>query len=204
MLVCERHDNVTPIVSWTHKHQSGLMKVALDHVTTPHLMFVEHDTPLNGRDIDFGGVLDAMERDGLNLMRFYQEDFVLHDHEHLFLETEPDPDRDGAPYVKTMQWSQRPHVATTAFYRRLMDEYFGSGAVTMIEDVLHGATEFAHRKHGSGGWDEWRLGLYAPAGGFRRSLHLDGRDTDPKFPMLFRYPTGDVPFGAPHPGWDGT
>ena len=200
MLVCERIDNVTPIVSWVHKHQSGLMKTALEHVTTPFTFFVEHDTPLDGRDIDFESILETMNAEGLNLMRFHQEDSVLDVHAHLFVETEPDPARSGAPFVKTMQWSQRPHVARTSFYNRLMAEYFGSGAKTMIEDVLHGATEFAHRKPDQEGWDGWRLGLYAPPGGLRRSLHLDGRDGDPKFPMFVEY-DGEPPKGTPHPGW---
>ena len=197
MLVAERLDNVTPIVSWTHKHQSGLMKTALDHVTTPFVFFVEHDCPLDGQPIDFEGILSAMNHHDLNLMRFHHESHVLDEHRDLFFEIEPDPDRPGAPFVRTMQWSQRPHIARTAFYVRLMAEYFGDGAITMIEDVLHGVSEFAHRKQPP---EDWGLAVYAPSeGGMRRSLHLDGRSDDPKYPQKFDY-NGEAPMGAPHPG----
>lgn len=201
MLVAERADNVTPIVSWQHEHQSGLMRKALNHVTTEFVLFMEHDTPLDGQPIDFEGILRTMDSYPLNLMRFYHEASVHEHHAHLFVDIEPDnPCTPDVPFVRTMQWSQRPHVARIDFYGRLLAEYFGSGAKTMIEDVLHGITEFAHRKPNNEGWDEWRLAVYAPSeGGMRRSLHLDGRDSDPKYAMTFQYP-GEVPFGAPHPG----
>jgi anaerobic selenocysteine-containing dehydrogenase len=77
------------------------------------------------------------------------------------------------------------------------DDFFGDGAKTMIEDVLHGVSEFAHRKHPL---EDWGLAVYAPSeGGMRRSLHLDGRSDDPMYPMTFDYP-GERPQGAPRPG----
>jgi hypothetical protein len=201
MLVAERADNVTPVVSWNHIHQSGLMRKALDHVTTPFVFFVEHDCPLDGQPIDFEQIIDTMRSDHLNVMRFHHESQVIEQHAHLYLETEPLDDWPSkAPYVRTMQWSQRPHLAHTSFYRELLDEYFAPGAKTMLEEVLHGVAEFAARKQGNRAWDEWRLAVYAPReGGMRRSLHLDGRSDDPQYPMTFAYP-GERPRGAPRPG----
>jgi hypothetical protein len=198
MLVAERADNVTPVVSWTHVHQSGLMRKALEHVTTPFVFFVEHDTPLDGQPIDFEGILWTMDDYNLNLMRFHHESHVLDEHADLFFEREPHPAREvGVPFVRTMQWSQRPHIARTDFYKRLLDDFFGDGAKTMIEDVLHGVSEFAHRKQPP---EDWGMAVYAPSeGGMRRSLHLDGRSDDPMYPQTFDYP-GERPLGAPRPG----
>lgn len=203
MLVAERDGNITPVVSWLHVHQAELMRRALEHVTTPYVLFVEHDCPFDGQPIDFEGVLTAMDYYSLNLMRFFHESHVPEGHAHLFLETEPPERHLNIPFIRTMQWSQRPHVARTDFYRALMSQFFAPGARTMLEEVLHGIAEFAYCKQDESlwsGWDYWRMAVYAPSeGGMRRTLHLDGRDTDPKYEMTFQYP-GERPYGAPRPG----
>lgn len=197
MLLAEADRNMTPVFFVEHHHQSKMMRYAVDNlVVTPWVMFVEHDTPLIG-DIPLTGILADADSAGVNLVRFHHESEILDVHAHMYLEREP---VERWPFVRTMQWSQRPHIARTHFYRALLYEYFSDGARTMIEDVLHGAQEFALRKHGPGGWEWWRTVVYAPEGDMKRSVHTDGRGDDPKVPMMFEYP-GDTPPGVPQPGY---
>jgi hypothetical protein len=191
--------NVVPIMFFDHAHQSGMMRRILVGITTRHVLYVEHDCPLVG-EIDFAEMLAMMERNELALLRFSHEAQILPEHEHLFLETKPNgPD----PFVRTIQWSQRPHLARADWYRDVMATYFGHGSRAMIEDVMHGVVQHAaytSRKHVEGGWEQWRLAVYAPEGDIKRSTHLDGRGGDPKYPMTFAYDTAEPPPGAPQPG----
>jgi hypothetical protein len=81
--------------------------------------------------------------------------------------------------LRTSQWSQRPHLATAAFYRRILRDHFSWSARSFIEDKMHGVVDVAVREDGDLGWDQWRLGIYAPQddglNNFKRSYHTDGR-----------------------------
>ncbi len=88
--------------------------------------------------------------------------------------------------MRTAQWSQRPHLASTAFYRDMIDRYFNPQSRTMIEDVMHGIVHEAYQREGEMGWNLWRLWIYTPETdslGIKRSYHLDGRGADPKYDM---------------------
>ena len=162
-------------------------------------MFVEHDTPLVG-DIDFDDVLFLMGRDEINLMRFLHDVGVTEGSEHLYLETEG---TDELPYLRTVQWSQRPHVARTNWYRDLMATYFGWDSRTMIEDVMHGAVQHKYTGNRTAvrkGWEKWKLAVWAPPGGsIKHSTHLDGREDDPKYDMRVAYDV-ERPDGGPREG----
>ena len=196
-----RHQ-VTPFVHREHLHQSGLLRRILPQVRTPFVLFVEHDTPLVG-DIPFDDIITEMLTSNLNSMRLLHEASVLPDYEHLFLEW-----REGAvPWRETLQWSQRPHVARTNWYRQTVRTYFGEDSRTMIEDVMHGVVQhnagvsvtYTDRKRAADAWNRWRMGVYTPRGDMKRSGHTDGRAGDPKFDMLIAY-DGERPDGAPAEG----
>jgi hypothetical protein len=116
------------------------------------------------------------------------------------------------PYVQTIQWSQRPHIAHVPFYRDMIASYFSDDARTMIEDVMHGVVQACPLDSDGNpypkgirlqeGWRRWRMAVYAPEGDIKRSTHLDARADDPKYPMRFAYP-GQRPDGAPPEGWNG-
>lgn len=189
--------NVDVVMFDEHQHQGVMTRTVIEqHVATPLVLFVEHDTPLTG-DIDFAALERPLLADQINVLRFHHEAAVHPEHEWLSPSTAP-RDIMGVPAIPTMQWSQRPHLARTVFYADILARYFGWESRTMIEDVMHGVCEVAWRTHGSAGHNDWRIFLYAPPGSMVRSLHSDGREGDPKFDMLYAY-DGRTPFGAPTP-----
>jgi len=194
--LCERYDNVTPIVYGEHLHQAEMLRRTLELVNSTFLLYVEHDTPLEG-DIPFDEILAEMDAASLNLMRFSHESEILDVHKHLTFADKVYGDH--APYVRTLQWSQRPHIAHRHMYGRILQDFFHPSARTMIEDVMHGITENSAVTEGELGWRAWKMGIYHPEGGIRRSHHLDGRETEDKYPMRFAYPNGRIPDGAPRP-----
>lgn len=164
------YENVHPILFEEHAHQAKMMRKALEQVHTELVMYVEHDTPLvTDEKIDWEYIVNTLMRGDAHTIRFHFEAFVPHEHEYLML-----PERD-LPFLKaTRQWSQRPHVSRTTFYRVMMDS-FSPDADCFIEDFVHG-------KCSSEDWDAWKLFVYAPdPKNIKRSLNLDGRAGTPKF-----------------------
>jgi hypothetical protein len=173
--------NVVPFLAERFSHQGELMRRALGEIITPLVLFVEHDTPLTG-EIDWPAICAAVRSGGLNVVRLHHEVTILRPHEHLMLDRTP-IDVTGVPIIRTAQWSQRPHVASAAFYRQLIDRWFDPAGRTMIEDSVYGPMTSAWLDRGEAGWSEWKVGIYAPEGNMQRSLHLDGRGDDPKYEM---------------------
>lgn len=168
-----------PVYPWVfdqHLHQTGMLRRVLDDVRTPLLLYCEADTPLvTDEPIDWDTIIAFMEHGHSNLVRFSHEALVLDAHKHLMLNTD-------LCFTETAQWSQRPHVATTAYYRRLLDSYFTLDSKAFLEDRLHGVIQEAYKLDGRNGWLQHRLHLYTPPGdNIKRSYHLDGRQGEPKW-----------------------
>jgi hypothetical protein len=158
-----------------HTHQATMTKAALRLVSTPLIMFCEHDTSPVG-EIQFNEICKLVnDSSEINYVRFNIFDRILEEHKYLML-TEP-VDYEGIRLVKTIQWSQRPHIAKTNWYRQLLNAYFRTGYKTMIEDVMHGIVQekFEELKK-----DMFGLAIYAPEGSQLRSYHADGRGDDKK------------------------
>lgn len=175
--------NVYPLLFETHQHQANMTREALTHVRTPTILFVEHDTPLTG-DIPFPQMVGAMAGGEVNLIRFHYEAAVHPEHKHLMLDEVP-LEINGVPLLRCAQWSQRPHLASTDFYRSIIDRYFPPSGCTMIEDRIYGELENAWFTRGVAGWNDFRVWMYAPEGDIKRSLNLDGRGSEPKYSMRF-------------------
>lgn len=155
---------------WTH--QAGTTRRALQHVYTPALVFLEHDTPLVG-DVPFGRLVPALTV--FDVIRLHHEAEIHPEHRHLRVGPLVTVGEDR--FQPTLQWSQRPHLATVATYRRLLLE-FSATSRTMIEDKLHSVAQV-------NGWRWLRTAIYHPEGDIKRSTHLDGRQGAPKFDMQF-------------------
>ncbi len=173
-----------PMVFDQHEHQTGMMRAALHEIRTPLLMYVEADTPLvTDQEIDFDNVSAFVESGRSNVVRLHHEAVIPADHDHMMLDYENcQTGYSGGDYLQTSQWSQRPHVASVAFYRRIMDGCFTPRARSFIEDRMHGVVDEAFRTDGLSGWNQYRLHIYDPGeGNMKRSYHLDGRAGGPKY-----------------------
>lgn len=170
---------VVPMVFEQHTHQAEMTRQALAMVQTPLVFFVEHDTWPVG-EIPFAEIAHAVDTraGGLRMLRLHYDVQVHPSHEYLMRDPAP-VDCAGVPVRRTRQWSQRPHIARTDFYRHLISEFFTPGDRTMIEDAIYGPGE-------SGSWERFGLGIYAPPGDMKRSATCDGRKDDPKYPMVYR------------------
>lgn len=173
-------EGVVPFLFESHTHQVGMTRRMLDEVRTPLVLFVEHDTPLVG-EVDWPGCARAVMSGAVNLVRFHHEASVLEPHRHLMVDTSPQM-VEGVPLLRTVQWSQRPHLASAGVYRTWLEAAWWRSEDGMIEDRMHGVVENDWLAHHDAG--RFRLALYAPEGSMVRSRHLDGRAGDVKVTEL--------------------
>jgi hypothetical protein len=193
LLAAFRYRNVVPVLLPEWGHQANTTRAALREVRTPTLLFVEHDCPLMG-EIPLEALAGLILAGEANVIRLSHEASILEPYHHLMLDSEPRVVQ-GVPLTATIQWSQRPHLALTTFYRSILQRYFGLESRTMIEDLMHGVVQ---RAHTDGGWGMFRLFIYTPEGDIKRSTTTDGRGPEPKYDMWFKY-DGDQPDWAPFP-----
>lgn len=160
-----------------HSHQAIMTWDVLNEIKTPLVMFVEHDTYIDDHHgtIPFQEICDIVnESETFNYIRFNIFHEILDEHKYLMI-----GDREfisGIPVQKTVQWSQRPHIAKTQWYRDILRTYFKPQDKTMIEDVMHSIVIEAHKLEGK----DFGLGIYTPEGNQLRSYHSDGRGSDEK------------------------
>jgi len=172
--------NVVPVVLDEWGHQANLTRRALDFVDTETILFVEHDTPVCG-DIPWANLIEAIHTGAANAIRLHQDVEIHPDHEAILLDDQP-WEVAGVPMRRSSAWWQRPHLASTEFYRRFLDDYFPTTSRTMIEDRLYSPV---HLDSLDGNWGRWKVWVYTPKGNMQRSRHLDGRQDQPKFEMRY-------------------
>lgn len=167
---------VTPYIFEDHKHQSGMMREIIDKVKTQTVLYVEQDTPLViDQDIDWELVTNKILSGESNVIRFHHESSIPKEHRSLII---------GSPensLLKTVQWSQRPHLASTAFYKRVMVEQFSEESNCFLEDLIHGRVLRDWLRFSEQGWNQWRLHIYYPGENIQRSYHTDGRKGAKKY-----------------------
>lgn len=177
---------VVPFLFDEHRHQSGMLKAVIDEIRTPLLMYVEQDTPLvTDEPIDWKNITDFVLSGHSNLVRLHHEGRIPDEHQHMMHGGYHYADigtGTTADFERTSQWSQRPHIASTAYYRRILDAHFTEKSRCFIEDRMHGVVDNAYRLDGMHGWNQHRLHIYTPEGGnIKRSYHLDGRAGEQKY-----------------------
>ncbi len=167
--------NVLPIVFDTHQHQSGMMKQTIELVKTPLLLYIEGDAPLvTDLDIDWEKCKQFIYDGHANTIRYHFEGVIPKEHEGLML-----GETDG--FMKTVQWSQRPHLSSTLYYKDVVLP--NTVERLFIEDTFHGRVMNDWNDNGQIGWNKHRLWIYYPSHGknIKRSYHLDGRAGGKKF-----------------------
>ena len=170
------YKNVIPIIFEEHNHQTNMMRRTIHEVKTPLLLYVEGDAPLTPDEtIDWQKCLSMFEQDKANTIRFHFEASIPEPHKHLMFGLE-----DG--FMKTAQWSQRPHLSTVKYYKEIVLPF--SDERTFIEDRFHGKIQddcFPENTFSQEGWEKHKLWIYHPEGHIKRSYHLDGRKGTRKF-----------------------
>lgn len=161
LYLCNEDGAILPIVFDKHVHQVGATREALKKVQTNLILFVEGDTALT---VDPEEALEISSLVGYDydLIRFYHFDGIPDEHRYLM--------RDwltlsAGSLVETIQWSQRPHLATKDFYDKIMG-YFSDNADCFIEDKIHGVAQTPEF--------DGRMTIYISDWG-ATSVHLDGR-----------------------------
>lgn len=172
----KEYDNIVPINFEEHTHQVGMAREALELVRTPLVLYIEQDTPLvTDREIDWKKCIDFIKSEKAKMIRFHFESSVPDAHQHMII----GPVENG--FLKTSQWSQRPHLIQKSYYDRLLDRYFTDDAVCFIEDKMHGIVSEDYIRKGVKGWANHKLWIYHPEGSIQRSYHTDGRQGEEKW-----------------------
>jgi hypothetical protein len=170
------YKNVLPIIFEEHSHQTTMMRKSINEIQTSLLLYVEGDAPLTpDMPIDWDKCLDLIEYEKANTIRFHHESVIPESHNHLMIGLE-----DG--FMKTSQWSQRPHLSRVSYYRDIVLPF--SDEKTFIEDRFHGKVQddiFPYNVFSQEGWDKHKLWIYHPEKNIKRSYHLDGREGTQKF-----------------------
>lgn len=153
-----------------HVHQARATNICLQLVKTPVILFLEHDMAIRG-EIPFKKIVKMITDGKADLVRLLYEDNDLINYTHLWGEKVGD-------FTKTMQWSGRPHFASTDYYRRILADHFSPNSKTFIEDRMHGVIEAEDN------WGHNKLWVYTPEPPVNRFKISDGRDGDEKYDDL--------------------
>lgn len=171
------NNNILPLAFEKHAHQSGMMREALKYVRTESVIYVEGDSPLHDREIDWENITGLIGQGRANIIRLYNKNEIPEEHDYLMYH-DRDMNINGADYIGSSQWSQQPHIVRTDTYRYIMDKYFTDKSVCFIEDkfyyIIVGEVD-------DGLWDKWKMYIYLPEDRQPRSYHLDGRDGEEKY-----------------------
>lgn len=169
-------DRIDCLVFVDFQHQTGMIKEGIKYVNTPQLLFIEHDFPIRG-NIPWQDISDIIRAGAVDLVRFSWEPQLIPEHKHMFLDKTP-IDIGGVPLVRVGQWSQRPHLTSVDFYKKIIKDYLDDDRKTYIEDAIHGH----YGDISARGWGLNKLCIYHPTrGSISRCEHLDGRMEEAKY-----------------------
>jgi len=144
-----------------HKHQSGMIGFTLERVTTPLILYVEDDWEFYP-DIEWDELGVLILSGEFNYIKFHAAPRIHPLHERMMRERVM-YNGEKTHLIRTVQWSQNPHLASTAFYREINEKYL-AGTCDYIENILAGVSN-----------ESMKLGIYNPVhGDMIRIHHLDG------------------------------
>lgn len=164
--------NILPVVFQSHHQQNGMTRETLKQVKTPFVLFMEHDTILtDDLTTHWDEIFDILQNGNANIVRFYYLPAIHHEHRSMM---HGELLQNNVRFIKTTQYSQWPHVASTQFYRKMMREECEEPTPNMIETVMYGPVA-------GNPWDKYRVVIYHPDGmSIRRFIHNNARGDDPK------------------------
>jgi hypothetical protein len=116
--------------------QAWMTRETLKEVTTPFVLFNEHDAILRAEPaIEWSAIFHLLETDQANLVRFYHWDRIWHEHEYLMRERFT---FENVEFVRTVQFSGWPFAAKTSYLTKLVTDHFHPQDRKMIETGLYG------------------------------------------------------------------
>lgn len=179
LVIRNDHHNVLPIFYDEFLHQAEMTRRTLDYIKTPYLLYLEHDTPLCKAPIEWEGIVKVVESGWAESVRLAHMDceFIHPEHMHLMIDS-CRQDVCGIQCMRTRQYSQRAHVCSVDYYRRLLS-HFSSDCRTFIEDRAYTLFE--------SGNIPFKLAIYTPDGPIKRSRDLNGREGGHKFVDKLRF-----------------
>jgi hypothetical protein len=172
--------------------QAFMMREGLKTVTTPLVLFNEHDFLITPDFIDWEGIINALQQERVNVVRLHNGDDIHPLHQHLMEGMYEGADGHhggvkvrepeiicGVPMIRTVQFWGAPHLARTDWYREQLNK-LAPDAYAEVEPALYGPISYLP-------WEQFKIAIYAPSEpSMRRSQHLGGRghdNDDPKRPM---------------------
>lgn len=156
-------------------HQAVMTIKTLEMVESPMILFVEHDTPLMPRPIDWEMLTHEIRAGRTNHIRLHYDESIHKDHEHMMRGKLSDH------LIKCVQWHQRPHLAAANWYELILQANFSVDSRTFIEDKIYSPVSLSE-------WEDYRLTIYDPEGtgqNMKRSKDLNGRGDEQKYSMIF-------------------
>lgn len=148
--------------------QAWMVRETLKEVTTPFVLFNEHDAILKTDPaIEWDAIFHLLETEDANLVRFYHWDRIWWEHEYLmkghFI-------FENVEFVRTIQFSGWPLIAKTGYLTQLVTNYFGPSDRKMIETGLYGPICAAP-------WEANKMVIYYPANA-DTFIHRNARVSD--------------------------
>jgi hypothetical protein len=164
---------LVPFLEFTH--QAGMAMKTLEMVDTPLILFLEHDTPLVERPINWMMLRHAITTGDANHIRLHYDEEIHPDHQHMILgKLTPN-------LIKCCQYHNRPALANADWFRGLLAANFTENSRSWVEDKVYSPISCAP-------WENYRLTIYDPEGtgqNMKRSRHTCGRGDDHKYDPIF-------------------
>jgi len=159
--------------------QAWMLRETLKKITTPLVLFIEHDTYLptiqNPRDdgsihpedcaFAWQDIADVITYNKVNMVRFYLWEKIWHEHEHLM---HGRLTQGNSTFIKTTQYSQWPNMGSANFYREILSRHFQPTERKMIEIGMYGPVANTP-------WETFRISIYYPEPNARRFYHMNAR-----------------------------
>lgn len=170
-LCLEKWQKVRLIVFPEWQHQAWTIAKGVQQVETPLLLFTEDDQLLLPEPIPWHDMAALLLQGNVRLIRFMLEDSIKPEWQHLMLGPFQLSGVDTL-LQKTVQWSQRTHIARADYYRSMIAKHLKPLDRCYLEDRLYGQCD---------DWEENRLTIFTPTGKMARIWHSDGRLGEQKY-----------------------
>lgn len=168
----------------TVQHNYGLQKIVSDmlqRVTSPYLLFLEHDWEFQGLEIDIAALIDVFERyENINYVRFNKRNNLIAGFDFILEEESLVPDVD---LIRTVAHSNNPFIVRVDKFRQewlpaclndpIYQQYDLRGQALGIEDPLFKRHIQDVRRLGfAGAHDLWGTYVFGKMGDPPRIVHL--------------------------------